>query len=250
MTEDVHTIVFWSKNFGPFLKGKFGESLVSMGYNLYFHFTLNSDDRILEPNLPSLKDRLRQLELMTKRFSPKNLNWRFDPLCFYKKDEMLKNNLGDFSLIAETAACCGIEKCTISFMDHYSKIAERISAWKRLEFFDPSMPQKIKIALRMEKILSKKGIRLSACCENELIEGLPPESGIRKSSCVPNDLFVREFGGSLSTSRDRGQRIKQGCGCKVSVDVGVYHLHPCFHDCLFCYANPKPTNRRNICGAK
>ncbi|MEE9497365.1 MAG: DUF1848 family protein [Desulfobacterales bacterium] len=31
---------------------------------------------------------------------------------------------------------------------------------------------------------------------------------------------------------------KKRCGCKISVDIGSYHHHPCYHNCLFCYANP------------
>ncbi|MCK4620475.1 MAG: DUF1848 family protein, partial [Desulfobacterales bacterium] len=49
---------------------------------------------------------------------------------------------------------------------------------------------------------------------------------------------MKLFGGSLSLNKDSGQRIKNGCGCKVSADVGSYSLHPCYHNCLFCYANP------------
>ncbi|MBW2737316.1 MAG: DUF1848 family protein, partial [Deltaproteobacteria bacterium] len=65
---------------------------------------------------------------------------------------------------------------------------------------------------------------------------------ITKSSCIPNDLLMKLFGGSLSLNKDSGQRIKNGCGCKVSADIGSYSLHPCYHNCLFCYANPVQSN--------
>ncbi|MBL7195302.1 MAG: DUF1848 family protein, partial [Desulfobacterales bacterium] len=64
----VHTIVFWSKNFGPFIEGKFGEKLLKMGFNLFFNFTINSDSPILEPNVPPLKERLKQLEYLCGNF--------------------------------------------------------------------------------------------------------------------------------------------------------------------------------------
>ena len=41
--DKVHTIVFWSKNFAPFIKGRFGQTLLRMGYNLFFNFTINSN---------------------------------------------------------------------------------------------------------------------------------------------------------------------------------------------------------------
>jgi hypothetical protein len=73
-----------------------------------------------------------------------------------------------------------------------------------------------------------------------VLNALPSGSNIRKSSCIPNDLFVKIFGGDLSFKRDTGQRSLKGCGCMISVDIGSYHLHPCYHNCLFCYANPSP----------
>ena len=235
--ENIHTIVFWSKNFGPFLKKEYGERLLKKGYHLYFQFTINSQEMTLEANAPPLSHRLKQMESMSKRFHPKTINWRFDPICFYKKNGVLKNNLRDFPMIAENAAGCGVTRCVASFMDHYPKIVKR-AARVGVEFFDPDMAQKVDIARRMEALLSNKGIKLSLCCEKSVLKALPPESGIEKSSCVPNNFFIREFGGDISTSPDRGQRIKYGCGCKTSVEAGVYHLHPCPHNCLFCYANP------------
>ena len=35
--DQVHSIVFWSKNFGPFIAGDFGERLEEMGYHLFFN---------------------------------------------------------------------------------------------------------------------------------------------------------------------------------------------------------------------
>ena len=39
----VHTIVFWSKNFGPFIGEHYGDKLLELGYHLFFNFTVNSD---------------------------------------------------------------------------------------------------------------------------------------------------------------------------------------------------------------
>jgi len=32
----------------------------------------------------------------------------------------------------------------------------------------------------------------------------------------------------------------------VAKDIGDYSAHPCFHNCLFCYANPTPVKRGNF----
>ncbi|MBW2679028.1 MAG: DUF1848 family protein, partial [Deltaproteobacteria bacterium] len=44
------------------------------------------------------------------------------------------------------------------------------------------------------------------------------------------------YGEGLSLQKDTGQRVKAGCGCRVSTDIGSYAGHPCYHRCLYCYA--------------
>jgi DNA repair photolyase len=237
--ENVHSIVFWSKNFRPFIEKGYGEILKKRGYNLFFNFTINSYSPLLEPNLPSLADRLDQFESLSKNFNSNAINWRFDPLCFYKTGENKQmDNLHDFSLIAEKAANCGIKRCITSFMDHYPKIKKRTVHIPNFSFSDPTLEKKKEIVLKMAETLSKKKISLQICCEKEITDLLPMDCGITNSSCIPNDILAELFGGRLSLKKDFGQRIKSGCGCKVSVDIGSYHLHPCYHSCLFCYANP------------
>ena len=238
-TETVHTIVFWSKNFGPFLTGNYGEQLMEMGYHLYFSFTINSDHPKLEPNVPPLMDRLEQLRALCNRFHPAWIDWRFDPICFYEDDAgNIQDNLSDFSLIAETASKFGLHRCITSFLDLYKKIQNRVRSKSDLSFIDPSLDQRSEIILDMARSLKKKNIQLHLCCEKELLDALPSDAGVRQSSCIPNHRLKELFGGDLSLERDKGQRVKSGCGCRVSVDIGSYPLHPCYHNCLFCYANP------------
>lgn len=247
--EQIHTIVFWSKNFAPFIKGGFGETLLKKGYNLFFNFTINSNIPLLEPRVPSLKQRLVQLRDLSRNFDSKTINWRFDPICFYTYEEkIVKGTLHDFSRIAAWASQCGVSRCITSFMDHYAKIKKRIKSIPGFSFIDPVLSEKIEVLLEMEKKLSEKKIDLYTCCEKEVLNALPSGSNIRKSSCIPNDLFVKMFGGNLSFKKDTGQRSSKGCGCMISVDIGSYHLHPCYHNCLFCYANPtKATLKNKIC---
>jgi len=239
--DKIHTIVFWSKNFAPFIKEGFGEKLLRMGYHLFFNFTINSDISLLEPRVPSLKQRLDQLRDLCRDYDPRSINWRFDPICFFESEEkVIKDTLRDFSRIATWASQCGVTRCITSFMDHYAKIKKRLKSIPGFSFIDPILSEKIKILLKMEKALLEKKIDLYTCCEKEMLNALPSGSNIRKSSCIPNDLFVKIFGGDLSFKRDTGQRSSKGCGCMISVDIGSYHLHPCYHNCLFCYANPTP----------
>jgi hypothetical protein len=237
---DVHTIVFWSKNFRPFIDNGYGDRLLEQGYHLFFNFTINSDNALLEPNVPPLRERLDQLKRLCDSFGPRTISWRFDPICYYETGQggRRDDNLHDFSYIAETAAACGIERCITSFMDHYPKISKRLSNRPGFAFIDPPLIDKVDTLIKMETRLSALNIHLSTCCEKEVIAALPSGPSITASACIPNDLLMDMYGEGLSLRKDTGQRIKAGCGCKVSVDIGSYRHQPCYHNCLFCYANP------------
>ncbi len=242
--ERVHTLVFWSKNFGPFIEGGYGYALQGKGYRLFYNFTVNSEAPALEPNVPPLSDRLAQMAHLCRKFGPETVNWRFDPLCFYAVDDQAAtDNLKDFLEIAEHASANGVTRCITSFMDDYPKIRRRLkircNGSNRFRFVDPPKEKKASVLLGMEAVLFKLGISLRVCCEKRVRLLLPKDSQIQDSACISNALLTRIYGGSLSLRRDTGQRIKDGCGCQVSVDIGSYRGHPCYHNCLFCYANPK-----------
>jgi hypothetical protein len=156
----VHTIVFWSKNFGPFIDQAYGRQLLKLGYHLFFNFSINSDNPDLEPHVPPLNERLSQLEYLSKQYGPDGVNWRFDPICFYRTGPgALQDNLNDFSVIADRAAKLKISRCITSFMDHYPKIRRRLSARPGFGFVDPPLPLKVKTILDMETQLAALNIR-------------------------------------------------------------------------------------------
>ena len=244
--DDVHTLVFWSKNYASFIDGEYGQRLQDLGYRLYFHFTLNSASHWLEPQIPPLELRLAQLERLCRDFGPACVNWRFDPISFWRQpDGLLKDNLSDLTQIAACARQSGLDRCMTSFLDLYAKIERRMRQRPGWQFIDPPLAHKVQILLAMEKALADYRIRLETCCESHVLQVLPAGSTIRSGACIPNDRLMALYGGQLSVARDRGQRTSQGCGCQLSRDIGSYSQHPCFHNCLFCYANPvRPPNHR------
>jgi hypothetical protein len=238
--DKVHTIVFWSKDYTDFIKGQFIEGLQKLGYNLFFNYTINSRDSFLEPGLPPLDHRLTQLETLAGIVGPEFIFWRFDPICYYRLGEgKICHNRLDFLKIADAASDLGIRTCITSFMDIYPKIQKRSSYISGFSFYDPPVEHKVNVLQKMALELEKRHIDLLTCCENQVLESIPIESGIKASSCIPNHYLAELYGSNLSLSQDRGQRIKSGCGCRVSVDVGSYRYQPCYHNCLFCYANPR-----------
>lgn len=236
---DVHTIVFWSKDFRRFLDEGYGEALNATGYHLFFNFTVNSESPWLEPNMPPLKDRMETLRRLCERFGPESINWRFDPLCFFQPPGRPDtDNLADFPLIAEVAGDLGIARCITSFMDHYPKIKKRLASLPGFVFHDPPVAEKVRVLEWMAALLHRHNISLHLCCEKDIMAALPADSKIRASQCIPGGLLMDLFGGDISLRKDSGQRVKQGCGCTIASDIGSYNRHPCRHNCLFCYANP------------
>lgn len=237
--QDIHTIVFWSKNFGPFLEKGYGPKLKQLGYNLAFHFTINSKNTLLEPGIPPLEDRLQQLGRLAEMVPSAAVLWRFDPLCFYRVNGgAVQNNLTDFAAIARVAAAAGISRCISSFMDFYPKIEKRLKEHPGFSFLEPSRRQKKDIILRMENLLAKQEIRLSLCCEKDVLAALPAGSGIDSAACISHALLEHIYEAKISGRRDRGQRTNKGCRCMEARDIGSYRRQPCLHNCLFCYANP------------
>ncbi len=235
--ENVHTIVFWSKNFEYFLKKNFGEKLRKKGFNLFFNFTINSVSNILEPNIIDIKKRVEQLKELSSRFGALSINWRFDPICFYLFKDKIENNLNMFEEIADKASIFGIKRCVTSFIDIYSKIKKRVSKIGGFSFIDINLQEKTDIILQLEKMLDKLNISLFLCCEKEIIKALPMESRVRESACISAEYLTRIFGGDLSLRKDAGQRREAGCLCSVSSDIGSYKTQPCRNNCLYCYAN-------------
>jgi len=245
--EHVHTIVFWSKNFRPFLEGGYGEALRQMGYRLFFNFTVNSESPWLEPHIPALTDRLETLKRLAGRFGPDSIHWRFDPICFFRPPGGSDtDNLTDFQEIAQVMGDSGITRCITSFMDHYPKIKKRLAALPGFVFHDPPLEKKVQALEWLTQVLNPHHIDLYTCCEKEVTAALPADLAIYPSQCIPGRLLADLFGGDISLRKDSGQRVKQGCGCTVSSDIGSYHRQPCRHNCLFCYANPSSTISRPV----
>jgi hypothetical protein len=242
---EVHSIVFWSKDYGPFLAARADERLARRGYRLFFHFTLNSADRRLEPHVPPLERRLAQLRELARRTGAAAVTWRFDPICFYTDaDGRPGDNLGDAARIADAAAAAGVTRCITSVMDDYAKIRRRTGGKPGLRFHSPPEEAQAAVLARLADLLAARGIALATCCEKRLQAHLPAGTDVAAAACIEGLRLAALTGRPVAAGRDRGQRAAAGCRCTTSVDIGSYRLHPCRHDCLYCYANPQPPGRR------
>ncbi len=78
--EDVHAIVFWSKNYAPFLKHL--DELDRRGLDCYFHYTITGLPHAMEERVPRPVQTIESFHTLAKRYSPGHVQWRYDPIVF------------------------------------------------------------------------------------------------------------------------------------------------------------------------
>ncbi len=225
-------IIFWSKNPKPLLP--LLPTLKEMGIGCYIQYTLNDYfAEGLEPNVPSVAERINTFKQLVDELGMGAVIWRFDPLiltdkisadALLNKIERIANRLHGYT-----------EKLVFSFADilAYRKVRRNLSdagvhyrEWKIDEMIDFSrllsgMNLGLKLATCAEKVdLSQFGIIHNRCIDPELICRLKPE--------------LQPLISILKT--DKGQRAL--CGCITSKDIGIYNTCP--HGCTYCYANTSP----------
>lgn len=233
--DKIHSIIFWSKNYEELIK-RIDEL---KKFNLYFHFTINSESSLLQPNVPPLRESLSQLEFITEKFSSDSVSLRFDPIIFYEKNGRFFDNLCDFEKILSFSHKLGIKFIITSFMSHYPKIDRREKRINNFKFIYPSFEEKAEHLKKISEIAESYGIKIHLCCEKELVElGI---KNTQSASCINVEHLINLYGEGPLPLKDKTQRRSKGCGCQLSVDIGSYGFQPCLCGCLYCYAN------RGIC---
>ena len=230
--ERVHSICLWSKSFANVLKNPGYLSL----YNLYFQFTITGYSRFLEPNVVDTNVALRQMEQLARRYSPQQINWRFDPIILSIRgeneptpDNFARARLKVFEALCRDISSFGVNRCTISFLCLYKKVEQRMKASK-FTYLIPSQQQQIELVSQLVEIADKYGTTIYTCT-SPIIEGVP---GVKKGHCIDGAYLEALFGKRASHAKDAGQRKE--CGCTRSRDIGAYSGQSCGHGCLYCYA--------------
>ena len=233
-------IVFWSKNPEPLLP--YLSVLKERGIGCYIQYTVNDyEAEGLEPNVPSLAQRIDTFSRLVDTLGSGPVVWRFDPLILTDKiniDTLLEK-------IAHIAnALTGYtEKLVFSFADieSYKKVSHnlRLSGINYREWDEESMQE---FALRLSTLNRDNwNFRLATCAERIDLS----EYGIEHNRCIdpelisrltPHDAILQNF--LYNAKTDTGQR--KACGCILSKDIGAYNTCP--HGCLYCYANTSPTS--------
>ena len=222
--EDVSCFIFWSKNYAPMLPHL--ETIEQVSPYLYFHFTITGVPKELELHTPDHKDAIKDFIYLAKRYSPKHLVWRFDPICITDKASF-EHYRESFTVLAEMLRGHCV-KVYISFFERFKKSVKNIETYSDHRLIDISEEQMKTYAKELAQIASSNGMTLHACCNDFLLS-----EQVQKAHCIHRDVLNDAFG--ITSIKGNNKPTRKGCGCSYSRDIGRYDTCP--HGCLYCYAN-------------
>jgi DNA repair photolyase len=258
--------IFWTKNPQPMIPHL--GILDQHGLNYYFQFTLNNYEKEgFEPNVPSLKNRIKTFCNLSELIGKEKVIWRFDPLLLSDQltvSELLSriSEIGN-QLISHTNKLVFSFADVLSYQKVQNNLIQQTEVFNKSNIFQSEFSefQKHEFASGIQKILYKwliinpefqiatcaKAIELemyeishNKCIDNKLIEKLFPNDlklmdllGIKSKG---QTLFEKEASVKKTNLKDKGQR--KACGCIISKDIGAYNT--CNHLCVYCYANDSP----------
>ena len=190
-------IVFWTKNPKPILP--YLQELDKRGIHYYFQVTLNDYIKEgLEPNVPTLEERVETFRLLSKMIGHEKIIWRFDPLIItplitprnllsriWKIGNLLRNYT---------------DKLVFSFVDvkAYRKVQNNLV--KEISFFskenvvtaemsDNQRQEIVEGLAKLRDIWSMQGwhIKLATCAEDIDLD----KYGIEHNRCIDGELMER-----------------------------------------------------------
>jgi len=271
--EDVHSIVFWSKNPQPLEPHL--PRLEAMGYEFIFHFTITGLPRPFEGLVIPWEEAVLSFRRLSDRYGPKRVLWRFDPIILsdITGTDYFKKSFDNLARRLEGAT----GRCYFSFVCLYPKVRRNL---QRLAFGrgDPpcttphhegagqsaeQSPVPDWYRARVQDKVRNKTLyligtgpgrpyydpsypeRLSLVKEMVEIAGsygitlytccdeALAVGGVRPAQCVDGELLYELFPDKPKQTKIVATR--KGCNCVQSRDIGAYDTCP--HGCIYCYAN-------------
>jgi len=226
--EDVDAIVFWSKNPAPMFD--YLGDLDALGFRYYFQFTLNDYPSQLEPEVPSLDERIHTFRKLSSRLEPIRVIWRYDPIIISNRTphDFHREN---FSKIAN--ALSGFTgRVMVSFADYYQKTERRLSELEKFGFkFDRRAANSRggwDLLKDLAAIARDHHMEIFTCAEERDFSkvGAPP------GCCIDGELLRELWSLHGHEKKDPTQRLE--CLCVVSKDIGINDT--CVHGCPYCYS--------------
>ena len=218
MIDDVDLLFFCTKNPIPIL-----DKIKDIKKKVYFHVTLTSYKKDIEPNLPPKKDIIEAIKKLSSIIGKDNLVIRYDPV-FINDNYTLEYHVKAFDELCNLLDGY-VEKILISFIDDYKNVRKN---FKILNYRELNENDYKVIGTSFSNSAKKHNIKVHTCAEiRNLIE-----YGFIKDECMSKELALKLTG---KTYKKWKARKNVPCECVEMVDIGVYNS--CKHFCKYCYAN-------------
>jgi hypothetical protein len=232
-TENIHTLVVWTKNPKNILAHHNLKNCLEELDQIYILLTVTGlGGTPLEPFAPDGEEVFHQLpKIIDFIGSPQRLAIRYDPLIdvIYRGKISISNiDMDLFDKILQKASSLGIKRIIVSYATLYKKVIERLNR-NEFEVVDHKIEEvQDFIKNKMMSQVEKLGMELSTCV-------LPH---LTTKGCIDGSTLsvLHPKQEPCSKAKDKSQR--QTCHCTKSYDIGQWFS--CYHNCLYCYGNPKP----------
>ncbi|MDP2929558.1 MAG: DUF1848 domain-containing protein [Candidatus Omnitrophota bacterium] len=226
--QDVHAIVFWTRNPRPLIKHL--PELDRKGYRYYFQYTMIGYPESIDPKSPPIGAVIKTFKELSELIGRERVIWRYDPIL-YSNETRPEWHIKQISYLIEKLRLY-TKRLVISFIDPYRKTKIRMD--KETGIFFSLAPDAFEISAYNQLIrwvgreANSAGLEVQTCAEDADLERL----GIKNGKCIDDDLVRKIWGIDVSKKKDPSQR--RLCGCVVSKDIGVNNT--CLFGCKYCYA--------------
>lgn len=220
----VDGIVFWTKNFRPFMK-HLPEVEVS-GIPFIVHYTINGYPKALENNVVEWEKSVDTVRQLAEMHGPRCTVWRYDTIILSAQTPF-NFHLENFARIADQLEG-STDEVVISFMQLYRKTArnmDEMTTNSANPWWDPPLEQKRELAEKLFEMARVRGMTLTICSQPEIASVQP------HSRCIDSKRLM-DVSGKRFNAKTMGNR--PGCECAASRDIGDYDTCP--HGCVYCYA--------------
>ncbi|MCG8354048.1 MAG: DUF1848 domain-containing protein [Kiloniellales bacterium] len=228
---DIDGFVFWTRNARPFRPAL--EAVAAACLPFVVHYTVTGYPRPLEASVVPWAQALDDMRWIARRFGPKSVVWRYDPLFFTSLTPAGWHR----TTFARLAKALSEDKVTdevvLSCATIYTKTktnTERAARRHGFTWRDPEAEEKRALLEDLAGLAAGYGLKATLCAQPDLlVPGLAP------ASCIDAERLAAVAGRPIR-ARSKGNR--PGCLCAESRDIGAYDTCP--HGCVYCYAVRRP----------
>ena len=219
MMDDVELLFFCTKNPLPIL-----DKIKKINKKVYFHVTLTSYKKDIEPNVPSKKEIIEGIKKLSNIIGKENIVIRYDPI-FINDEYNISYHIKAFEKVCELLDGY-INKILIHFIDDYKNVKNNynILNYRNLNENDYEI-----IGKSFSESAKKHNISVHTCNEEKYLT----EYGFIKDECLSKELAFK-LTGKIYKKKWKARKDLV-CQCVEMVDIGVYNS--CKHFCKYCYAN-------------